>query len=510
MIQITIKNIDYINGDYVLKNCPIFCRKMKGIRDIIRKKNLNNTDYIYARLNLNIWCESDGKSCRFDKLFLNKNYLLQIPEFINIINQPNLINQPNPTNEPNLINQPNLINEPIIANQYDVINELNQIEQTNKIVDEDGIEQAPHIIELDDNEKITDDFNNILDIETRGTREHDKIFFKMKDIANMLNMNYLNDTLLSAQSNYKYNIDYKYFICVYVNNGITKTKKELFLTFLGLIRVIFVSKNNNTRKYMDWIIKVIFTTQMGTDEQKNKLISDIKGVSYETVHDLFSLSANIVSCLYLVHLNTVQHLKTIMNINDSFPNDSIVCKCGFTKDFIDRKNGHKTEFKKIIDHITFKLLIYSIIDPLLLSQAETQLKNFLLPYKFEWDHKDELYIIPKNQINSIKQYFKSIGLLYSGNTSQHKTDVDDLHKQILTIESERDSQINKLNFQIQQRDFQIESQAKLFNEQLLQKNLQIEYQTKLFNEQLEKKDLEIENLKLKWQLDKLTYHFNNT
>ena len=99
-------------------------------------------------------------------------------------------------------------------------------------------------------------------------------------------------------------------------------------------------------------------------------------------------------------------------------------------------------------------------------------------------------------------------MLYSGNTSQHKTDVDNLHKQILTIESEKDSQINNLNLQ-----FQYES--KLFNEQLQQKNLQIEYEAKLHTEQLNnlnsilrQKDLEFENFKLKSQLDKLTNHNN--
>lgn len=69
---------------------------------------------------------------------------------------------------------------------------------------------------------------------------------------------------------------------------------------------------------------------MGSDDDKNQLIADIKGVSYETVQNLFAFCANAISCIYLTHLNTVQNLKTIMNINDTYAVDFIVCKCGFS------------------------------------------------------------------------------------------------------------------------------------------------------------------------------------
>ena len=85
MIQITIKDIEYIHADYVYEKCPIYCRKIKGPRDLIKKKKLNITDYIFARLDNDdiTWIESDGKSCRFDKVFFKKSLVFQIPEISN-------------------------------------------------------------------------------------------------------------------------------------------------------------------------------------------------------------------------------------------------------------------------------------------------------------------------------------------------------------------------------------------------------------------------------------------
>ena len=54
--------------------------------------------------------------------------------------------------------------------------------------------------------------------------------------------------------------------------------KELFLTYEGMLRVLFVSKNGKTRRFIKWATETLFTVQMGTIEQKNKIISSIKGV----------------------------------------------------------------------------------------------------------------------------------------------------------------------------------------------------------------------------------------
>ena len=105
-----------------------------------------------------------------------------------------------------------------------------------------------------------------------------------------------------------------------------------------MLRVLFVSRNNKTTSFIKWATEKLFTIQMGIIEQKNKLVSHINGVSYETIQELFSINARTLPCVYLTAFNTVKELRTIMNIDNKFQDDSVVYKFGLTKSFESRKN----------------------------------------------------------------------------------------------------------------------------------------------------------------------------
>jgi hypothetical protein len=216
MTTLRYQEEQYILGDYILENAPIYSKGCRGGRDIIKKKKLDSTNYIYARQKDGKWIVTDGKSAKFDKVFYKKSILLTIPE-------------------------------------------LNKSED--KVMDENGIEKAPKIIYLNENEKFQDDNGNILEIETRGEREHDKIYFKVKDVASGFGMERLQDVIVDERNNYSQKTDYKYFICnehVLNANKTSKsesakqsTKKELFLTYQGMLRVLFVSRNNKTTNFIN-------------------------------------------------------------------------------------------------------------------------------------------------------------------------------------------------------------------------------------------------------------------
>ena len=76
-----------------------------------------------------------------------------------------------------------------------------------------------------------DDNNNILDIEVRGTREHNKCYFKVKDVMKGFDMPSLINTLTDKRrlDGYLEEEHYKYFT-IQQNK---KTKKELYLTYMG-------------------------------------------------------------------------------------------------------------------------------------------------------------------------------------------------------------------------------------------------------------------------------------
>jgi len=434
MNTITINDINYIQGEYILDNAPIYSKGCRSSRILVKNKNI--TDYIFARKIDDSWTQSDGKSAKFDKVFIKIDILKTIPELSNN-------------------------------------NEL--------VFDDNGIEKAPDIIHLDDNEKFQDNDGNILDIETRGIREDNKIYFRVKDVAKNFNMEQLQNNIIKEHTTYKQNVDYKYFTCekkyIDKDNTSNKTnkiiiKKELFLTYEGILRVLFTTRNNKTTKFIKWASNILFTVQIGTIDLKNKLVSDIKGVSYESIQELFSINANALPCIYLTAFNTVDKLRDIMNIDNQYSNTDIIYKFGLTKSFEKRKNGHKSEYKKLENYIDMKLVYFTYIDPLYISQAELELNNLLNDYKLNWNNHNELIIIPNNMLKFIKTIYENIGMKYSGHTREFNRKIEELNKNIMVYE-------NKLAL----KDMEYELQKEKYINELKDKDIQLlEYKIKLLEQ----------------------------
>jgi hypothetical protein len=196
--MITINKQEYILSDDLFNKAPVYCKLCRSARELIRKKKL--TEYIFCKLINDKWVVSDGKSYKFDKVFFKKTFIDTIPE----------------------------INEDKI------------------IIDDDKIELAPNIIHLDDTEKFRDDKGETLDIETRGERKVDGIYFKVKDVMVGFKMETFDKNIHDKKTYFKKNEHYKYFNCKKKSkdgNKRIKIKKELFLTYSGFQRVIFRSNH---------------------------------------------------------------------------------------------------------------------------------------------------------------------------------------------------------------------------------------------------------------------------
>ena len=411
METLNYNNITYIHSDYILENAPIYSKGSRGARNLIKNKDIKEDNFIYAKKQENEWVICNGKSTKFDKVFF----------------------------------------------KYDIIEQIPELNNKDIITDDNGIEKAPKIIYLTDNEKFQDNEGNVLEIETRGERNVNNCFFKVKDVSKAFDILYLNDSLLDKNGNYQYLVDYKYFICekkINSRNKTTKktnykttTKKELFLTYEGMTRVLYLSRNNKTKKFVSWAKTTLFTAQMGTTEQKNKLVSQIKGVSYESIQELFSINAREMPCVYLTAFNTVSILRDTMNIDNSYTDDSIVYKFGLTKSFEQRKNGHKSEYKSIDKLIDKKLVYFTYIDPLYISEAETEIKNMLNDYKISWELHDELVVIPNNMLKFVKTIYENIGMKYSGHTSEFNKKINELKLEITQLQNKEANFVKDLDIQ---------------------------------------------------------------
>ena len=172
MNTIIINKKEYISTDELFEKAPVYCKASRTGRDLLKKKKI--TDYIFAKLIDNKWIISDGKSNKFDKVFFKKTFVDTIPE----------------------------------------------INQEKEIIDDNNVALAPDIINLDDNEKFKDENNNIIEIETRGSRQVDGIYFKVKDVMLGFKIDNLLTTIIDKRSfGYKENEHYVYF-------NIKKTDKK--------------------------------------------------------------------------------------------------------------------------------------------------------------------------------------------------------------------------------------------------------------------------------------------
>ena len=352
--------------------------KYRSIKSFV---TINNIKHYYYKLVDNEWIESDGKSNRYDKIFIEES----------------------------------------TYNKY--FKPINH--EVKSIDDDNNNETCYEIIKLEDHEKFKDENGDVMEIETVGEREPDKIFFKATDVEKCFGISRLAILLNNKTSSYKVNTHYIYMyfdnqspsddinnrckIYMYSDNQLISnvtnntckstcksSQKHIFLTYQGLLKVLFTTRNNKTSTFIKYATTVLFATQFGTDQQKNKLISDIKGISYDSITEIFNANATETPCIYLSSLNNVSNLRESMNIPSEYDDNDIVLKFGRTNNnFSIRKNGHRSEFKELEKVLDFKLLKYGYIDPLHICKAEKELDEILNEYKFKYKNHDEIVILPQ-------------------------------------------------------------------------------------------------------------------
>ena len=331
MNTVKINDIEYINSEDIFIKAPIYCKDSRNGRELIKNKSIK--DFIYAKPKDNKWIISNGKSYKYDKILLLKSFI-------------------------------------------DTITEI-----TNPVIVDDKYEVAPDIIILENHEKFKDSDGNIIEIETRGDMKVNGIYFKVKDIMVGFEMDNIITTILNVNSVFKENEHYKYFNLKNIQNLEKITiKKELYLTYEGMLRVLFASHNKKVKQFISWATETLFTVQLGKQEDKELLSSNLLGVSIKAVKQVFNKNISTVPCIYLLNLNTVDKLRNTFNIPDNYTNDMIVCKFGCTKDIESRIKDHQNTYGKL-NKVELNLLMFSYIDPQFIFDAETA-KNKNLRFLF--------------------------------------------------------------------------------------------------------------------------------
>ena len=266
-----------------------------------------------------------------------------------------------------------------------------------------------------DEEKFHDNDGNIYEIETRGERDAEKIYFSVKDFAAAFELSRLTETLINPKSKYDRGLDYQ---CFHINRLIInegKSGRNLFLTYQGALRVLFCSRNKPANKFRKWATRTLFTAQLGTREQKETLSAGLLGVPIKSLKQVLNKSTSSVPCVYIFTLSLAKDLREHMNIPADVPDNHMIAKFGLTEDLKRRSGEHVKKYEKI-KNAKVELFKYCYIDPKYLSDAEVYIKKYFnddeVNINYE-NNKELVSINPKNK-SHLNRMFELIKQRYSG------------------------------------------------------------------------------------------------
>ena len=424
----------YYNMKDLYDNNPTFfygCTVKKRL--IIKKKNIPESEYVYANLlaRTKEWNLSD-ENCKkaqllFTKEWVDKYYFRELPT---------------PSSSPVLVPTPTVVMVPSLIEQPE-IERIERIERIEEEKEEAVIENAPPILELEVEEKFRDTDGNIIEIETRGEKQMDKIFFRVKDVMKVFNMPKLNDTLTHKGSGYDKGTDYVRFNRS-GNPGSNKPtdtnkkpKKSLYLTYTGLLRVLFVSKNNNAEKFTQWATMKLFTIQLGTKEAKEILGTDILNIKLENYRAVFGKYSQQFPCIYLLSLGKVGALRETFGISSEINNDLTVYKYGFTCDIKRRLGEHNKDYGKMAN-VNVELELFNYIDLKYTSEAESDIRDIFETYNTVLDisGRNELVTLNAKQFDRIKKEYIRTGREFAGATRELQDEVVNLKQEIQNLKNE--------------------------------------------------------------------------
>jgi hypothetical protein len=423
------------NEYYLAKNVyeaepQSFAGCSKTVRNIIKVKNLTDKEYIYLRADSTKALVAASVDYPRAKLYLAKKWV-----------------------------HDNLIQFKKVKTEED-----EQIESM----------KAPPLLELSDSEKFTDESGNILEVEIRGEREYNKCYFKVKDIENAFGINNISKTMMSKETKFDEKMHYQNFTGSTVKKLEISTSKKsegnqksMFLTYLGLTRLLFVSRSKNAEHFQKWAIEKLFTIQMGSLEQKEELVNKLMGVPCKNVKDVLKTSSSPVSCVYLFTLGTVATLRDVFKIPKTYADSSIVVKYGKTDD-LERRSGENNSDYSAFKGVEVKLKCYSHVDSKHITDAENDVRDFIrvTNLDFAFDKFKELAIVPKDKMVSVEKKYSDVRKIYAGNMSE-----------IINEKEKLMNEIEKKTLELENKNNTIEMNRQLYEKDLENKNLQIKLLT---------------------------------
>jgi len=429
-------NLYYNMNDLFTYNSNFFigCKEKK--RKIIERKKIPSTEYVYANFvnktkEWNLTNEQSKKA----QLLISKSWVDQF--FF-----------PTTNIKAELKEEKYETNDELKEEKYELKEEKYELKEEDEIV-----EFIPDILHIEDNEKFKDSNGNSLHIEVRGEREKNKAYFKVKDVSEAFGIPNLKDAILRKDRGYERGLHYKTFIPAVndfrnkntdPNKNINNSNKTLYLTYKGLIRVLYTSRNKHAEQFTDWADDKLFTIQMGTTHQKEVLGTSILGIKLENYKAVFTKYSQNFPCIYLLSLGSVKSLRNTFQIKDDLDDQLIVYKYGFTIDMKRRLAEHQRDYGKL-NNVEVELEVFNYIDTKYTSEAEGDIRDLFESFdkSLNVSGRNELVVLNSKQLERVKKEYTRTGREYAGATQVLQEEISKLKTELIEVRLNHQIELQK-------------------------------------------------------------------
>jgi hypothetical protein len=211
----------------------------------------------------------------------------------------------------------------------------------------------------------------------------------------------------------------------------------LYLTYTGLLRVLFVSRNKNATRFTSWAVKQLFTVHLGTIPNKIEMASKLLHVGINDCIAVYKKYSQKFPCIYLLSLGKVGDLKSHFGITDeTLADDVIIYKYGRTDNIQARLTQHKGKdgYGKI-KNCNLDLVVYNYIDTDYLPKAEVEISKLCDSHgvRLNVEGHRELMTLSSEQLTQFKNQYELIGYKFSSSNMDLQIQKSKLDTEIVEL-----------------------------------------------------------------------------
>jgi predicted GIY-YIG superfamily endonuclease len=191
-----------------------------------------------------------------------------------------------------------------------------------------------------------------------------------------------------------------------------------------------------------------------------KLGTDLCNIPLKTYKAIFESHTSNFPSIYLLALGKVRDLRATFGISDTIPDDSMVYKYGFTRDFARRIGEHQQTYSKL-PGVTVDVKWFQNIDVKYLSDAENEVEEECNAYgtRLHVPGYKELIVLNDKQFDHMQRSYRRIGKEYAGATAELNETIAVLRSEIKDMQMQHKHALLEKDMVIQRLTMQNEMSA---------------------------------------------------